>query len=65
MLEKGINVKLSNIIDELLERDTRDRQRKISPLKETKDAVVIDTTNVTIDEVLNRIKEVINEKLGN
>ena len=65
LLEKGNNVKLPDLVEELLERDARDQQRKVSPMKAADDAVVIDTTHLTIDEVMNKVREVLNGKLGN
>ena len=47
------------IIAQLRERDQRDRTRPNSPLVPAPDAVVIDATNLSIDEVLDRIREVV------
>lgn len=53
--EKGINVNLSDLINELHERDQRDSQRKVAPLRPADDAVIIDTDSLTIDQVVERI----------
>lgn len=55
LLENGINVKLADLLRELIERDTRDEQRAASPLRLADDAIVIDTTNLTIAEVVKLI----------
>src|SRR5215470_14201692 len=47
---------------ELRERDLRDRTRAASPLKAADDAVVIDSTNLSEDEVLNKIEGLVQEK---
>lgn len=47
---------------ELRERDRRDRTRAASPLVAAKDAVVLDSTNMSEDEVLQRIEELVDEK---
>jgi len=53
--EQGINVSLDKILTDLQERDERDMKRSVSPLKPAKDAILIDTTNLGIDEVLREI----------
>jgi cytidylate kinase len=47
---------------ELRERDRRDRTRAASPLVAAEDAVVLDSTNMSEDEVLNRIEELVDER---
>jgi CMP/dCMP kinase len=49
---------------ELRERDHRDRTRTASPLVAAKDAVVLDSTNMSEDEVLQRIEELVEERLA-
>jgi cytidylate kinase len=49
---------------ELRERDLRDRTRAASPLVAAPDAVMIDSTNLTEDDVLHRIEKVVEEKLA-
>lgn len=49
---------------ELRERDRRDRTRAASPLIAAEDAVSIDSTNLTEDDVLNRIEEIVERRLA-
>jgi CMP/dCMP kinase len=49
---------------ELRERDRRDRTRAASPLVAAEDAVVLDSTNMSEDDVLSRIEELVEERLG-
>lgn len=49
---------------ELRERDRRDRTRTASPLVAAEDAVVLDSTNMREDEVLNRIEELVEQRLA-
>jgi CMP/dCMP kinase len=49
---------------ELRERDLRDRTRAVSPLAAAPDAVIIDSTNLSEDEVLQRIEELVRQKAG-
>jgi len=53
--ERGISVTLSDLIKELRERDRRDQERTVAPLKPAEDAIRIDTDRLTIDQVVERI----------
>lgn len=59
--EKGIPSKLSSLEKEIAERDKRDMEREHAPLKQAEDAIVIDTTSLTIDEVVEEILTKINK----
>jgi cytidylate kinase len=52
------------ISKELRERDERDRNRAESPLRAAPDAVIIDSTSLTLDEVLARIEGIVRERLA-
>jgi cytidylate kinase len=49
---------------ELRERDRRDRTRAASPLVAAEDAVLVDSTKMSEDEVLNRVEELVEERLA-
>jgi len=53
--------KAEALVAELRERDHRDRTRATSPLVAAKDAVVIDSTNLSIDDVLERVEAAVRE----
>lgn len=53
--EKGINATLSDLINELLERDKRDQERVVAPLKPADDAICIETDSLTAEQVVERI----------
>ncbi|WP_455202110.1 (d)CMP kinase [Kaarinaea lacus] len=55
LMEKGISANLAQLFDEIAERDKRDSQRDTAPLKPATDAVELDTTHMTIPEVVDRI----------
>ena len=59
MLEKGNEADLSAILEEIKERDERDANREIAPLVPAKDAVFVDTTGMTMQEVIDTLKELI------
>ena len=53
--DKGFNVNIAQLFDEITERDERDATRKVSPLKPADDAIVLDTTNLPIKDVVSRV----------
>jgi len=57
MKSKNIEVNIEDIKNNIRDRDKKDRQRKYSPLKKAEDAVVIDSTNLSIEEVIAEIKK--------
>ena len=59
--DKGISYE--EVLENIKLRDKSDIEREISPLKISRTAFIIDTTHLSEDEVINRISEIINEKL--
>jgi cytidylate kinase len=59
--EKGESVNLSRLLEEIRKRDERDSTRAVSPLKPADDAHIIDSTELSIDQVLERIHKLIQE----
>jgi len=53
--DKGLGVTMRNLLEEIAERDERDRNRAASPLVPAGDAVVLDTSELGIDEVVNHL----------
>jgi len=53
--EKGIGANLPDLLTEIAERDARDAERSVAPLKPAADAVVLDTTRLTIHEVRDKV----------
>lgn len=54
-LKKGKQASLNRLIEEIETRDKKDSTRKASPLKKADDAIIIDTTTLTIDQVVEKI----------
>jgi cytidylate kinase len=54
---KGLSVSLAGLLASIRERDERDRGRAIAPLRPASDALLIDSTTLSIDEVLERVLE--------
>ncbi|HBP6868568.1 TPA: (d)CMP kinase [Legionella pneumophila] len=63
--DNGINVSLAQVVEELAKRDARDTARTHAPLKPAEDAVLIDTTGLTIVQVFNIVLKLIDERLNN
>jgi cytidylate kinase len=53
--DKGVSVTLDGLLREILARDARDAQRTVAPLRPAEDAVLIDTTGLSIEEVVGRV----------
>jgi cytidylate kinase len=62
LTKKGKETHLSKVIEDILNRDQKDSTRKESPLRIADDAIVLDTTYLTIDEVVNKIIELTDKK---
>ena len=56
LTEKGVSCNLEEIAHDIEERDTRDMNREIAPLKQAEDAVYVDSSDMSIDEVVSAIK---------
>ena len=63
LIDKGIDASLADLLRDLKERDARDSERPISPLKPAKDAVVLDTTDLYIDQVVEQVLDLVSERL--
>ena len=57
LVEKGETCDLEQIEKDIIARDEQDMNREIAPLKQAEDAVLVDSSDMTIDEVVNRIIE--------
>ncbi|MDI6452338.1 (d)CMP kinase [Peloplasma aerotolerans] len=61
-LKKGKTSEMSKVIEDILKRDQKDSTRKESPLRIASDAILLDTTYLTIEEVVNKIIELTDKK---
>ncbi len=61
---RGSQVNMAETREEMEERDRRDRERDVAPLRPADDAVVIDSTAVDVDSVVERIMEEIKRKIS-
>lgn len=61
--ERGISCDLKTISDEISQRDYQDSNRKHSPLKQAKDAIVLDTSNLTLDAVVAKVMKLVEQQV--
>ena len=64
LIAKGQKANLPTILKEIQQRDYQDTHRAIAPLKQAKDAVKVDTSNLDIEGVLAEIKAIVGKKIG-
>ena len=57
--EKGLTVNLADLSQEILERDRRDSSRPVAPLRPAEDAIVIDSTGLSVGQVVDRVLELV------
>ncbi len=62
-LEKGIEVSYEEVLESIKQRHKLETQRDIAPLRKAEDAILVDSTNMTIEEVVAEIERVIKEKI--
>ena len=63
-IEKGISCTLEDVIKDLKDRDFIDSNRAFAPLSAAEDAIKLDTSDMTLNEVVDHIGNLIEEKLG-
>lgn len=63
-LEKGQPAEYAQVLEDQKKRDYEDSHRKIAPLKQAKDAVVVDTTELSLQESVDTVLGLIRERLG-
>ncbi len=62
LLGKGVECDLNQIEEDIIARDKQDMSREFAPLKQAEDAVLIDSSYLTIDEVVNKMVELYNDR---
>jgi len=62
--DKGVSVTIDGLLREILARDARDAQRTVAPLRPADDAILIDTTGLGIDAVVERVLALVPARAG-
>jgi len=60
-IEKGMNVTYEEILEAIKQRHKLETERELAPLKPAEDAIIVDSTSLSIEEVVTKIKEIIEE----
>lgn len=60
---KGLDVNLSEVIEQIRERDHRDMTRLHGPLKQADDAIVVDTDNLNLSQVVDKLEQIVRDHL--
>jgi len=63
-LEKGIESNYEEVLESIKQRHKLETEREIAPLKQAEDAILVDSTMLTIEEVVEKMKEIINKKMN-
>jgi cytidylate kinase len=64
LASRGIELTIDEVLQDQEERDRRDASRSVGPMKPAEDAVLLDTTHMTLDEVVSYLEEEINRRRG-
>ena len=64
LVEKGEKVTFQEVLNDMLKRDSDDSSRACAPLKQAEDAVLVDTSNLSFEESVQKIKNIISDKVG-
>ena len=62
--DKGIDVNLPSLVEELRQRDDRDMNRQAAPLKPADDAIIIDTTTLNIEQVAEQVMVLVEQRIN-
>lgn len=65
LLAKGMKAEYNEVLEEMIQRDYQDSHRAIAPLKQADDAVLVDTSEMNLEQVLEALETIVKEKTGN
>ena len=64
LLAKGQKAEFQTVLKEIQQRDYQDSNRAVAPLKQAKDAILLDTSDLNIEDVVIAMKKIVEEKVG-
>ena len=64
LIEKGMDVKYDDILADVIKRDYNDSHREIAPLKPAEDSVIADTSELSFDESVELLYNIVKNKIG-
>ena len=65
MVEKGVEADFDKIEEDIIIRDRQDMEREIAPLKQAEDAVLLDTSDMNIEQVVAAMRDIIDNAVKN
>lgn len=63
LLAKGMQADYQQVLDEMVQRDYQDSHRAIAPLKQADDAVLVDTSDMNLEQVVDTLNKIVKEKM--
>ena len=64
LLAKGQKAKYETVLKEIQQRDYQDTHREIAPLKMARDSIKVDTSEMTVQQAVSAIRQIVQEKIG-
>ena len=64
LLEKGVDVDFETVLKELKARDKNDSEREFAPLRQAEDAILLDTSDLSLEESIAAMQRLVEEKIG-
>ena len=64
LLAKGQKAKYESVLKEIQQRDYQDTHREIAPLKMARDSIRVDTSEMTVEQAVSAIRQIVQEKIG-
>lgn len=61
--QKGIEISFETVLEDVIQRDFKDTHRDIAPLKQADDAILVDSSQLSFEETVEKIKSIISEKI--
>ena len=62
--QKGIAADFDQLLQQTIQRDEQDRNRAIAPLRQAEDALLVDTTHLSLEQAVEKILTIVKERLG-
>jgi len=63
LMERGVDISFDDVYYQIVQRDEKDANRKLSPLMPAEDAIILDTSEMTLEEVVEKVIKLVNDKV--
>ncbi|MGB4300631.1 MAG: (d)CMP kinase, partial [Acetomicrobium sp.] len=61
LMERGVDIAFDDVYYQIIQRDEKDSNRELSPLIPAEDAIILDTSDLTLDEVVERVIKLVKD----